>query len=107
MDLNIFQGSPQLQTKIGLLMFMITWLVNCPTVVSAFLSNPSNAPYLTSQVTVHDSDESELIVQGQIMTRTFLRVTCALRVTSSLCVTCLFYGLRSLCLPARSLRRVQ
>lgn len=60
----MLQGSPHLQTKLGLLMFLITWLANSPTVASAFLSNPSNISYLTSQVSSHDSDECELIVQG-------------------------------------------
>lgn len=61
----LLQGSPQLQTKLGLLMFMIGWLANCPSVVSAFLENPSNVSYLTSQVSTHDSDESELLAQGK------------------------------------------
>lgn len=61
---HYLQGTPHLQTKLGLLMFLITWLSNSPTVTSAFLSNPSNVSYLTSQVSSHDSDESELVVQG-------------------------------------------
>lgn len=58
------QGTPLTHTKLGLLMFLITWLSNSQTVTSAFLSNASNVSYLTATVSSQDNDEAELVVQG-------------------------------------------
>lgn len=54
----------EFQKRIALLMLLSTWLSNCPLAVSHFLNIPTNVPYLTSQVSLVEGDEQELLIQG-------------------------------------------
>lgn len=58
------KGGGPLQRRICLLMLFSTWLAHCPLAVSAFLSLPTNIPYLTSQVALMEGDDDERIGQG-------------------------------------------
>ncbi|KAH7983079.1 hypothetical protein HPB52_009116 [Rhipicephalus sanguineus] len=60
----ILQQGGKLQTRLGLLMLMSTWLANCTLAVTSFLNIPTNIPYLTSQVGLAEGDEHEDLVQG-------------------------------------------
>lgn len=59
----LLQGG-KVQTRIGLLMLLSTWLANCPLAVTHFLNVPTNVPYLISQVVLTEGDELEVLVQG-------------------------------------------
>uniref|UniRef100_A0A1E1XAS6 Putative er-golgi vesicle-tethering protein n=1 Tax=Amblyomma aureolatum TaxID=187763 RepID=A0A1E1XAS6_9ACAR len=61
---GILQQGGKLQTRLGLLMLMSTWLANCTLAVTSFLNIPTNIPYLTSQVGLAEGDEHEDLVQG-------------------------------------------
>jgi hypothetical protein len=39
-----------MQSKLGLLMLLSTWLAHCPQAVKQFLGIPTSIPYLTAQV---------------------------------------------------------
>ncbi|EEC02728.1 vesicle docking protein P115, putative [Ixodes scapularis] len=60
----ILQQGGKLQTRLGLLMLMSTWLANCTLAVTHFLNIPTNIPYLTSQVSLAEGDEHEDLVQS-------------------------------------------
>uniref|UniRef100_A0A2L2YBC6 Putative er-golgi vesicle-tethering protein n=1 Tax=Parasteatoda tepidariorum TaxID=114398 RepID=A0A2L2YBC6_PARTP len=60
----MLQQGGKLQTRLGLLMLMSTWLANCTVSVMQFLSIPTNIPFLTSQVNLTEGDEHEDLVQG-------------------------------------------
>ncbi|XP_035216666.1 general vesicular transport factor p115-like isoform X2 [Stegodyphus dumicola] len=60
----MLQQGAKLQTRLGLLMLMSTWLANCTIAVMRFLSIPTNIPFLTSQVNLAEGDEHEDLVQG-------------------------------------------
>ncbi|XP_054715999.1 general vesicular transport factor p115-like [Uloborus diversus] len=60
----MLQQGGKLQTRLGLLILMSTWLANCTVAVMQFLSVPTNIPFLTSQVNLAEGDEHEDIVQG-------------------------------------------
>jgi hypothetical protein len=45
----VFQGN-KMQSKLGLLMLLSTWLAHCPLAVKQFLTIPTSIPYLTAQV---------------------------------------------------------
>lgn len=60
----MLQQGGKLQTRLGLLMLMSTWLANCTIAVMQFLSVPTNIPFLTSQVNLAEGDEHEDLVQG-------------------------------------------
>lgn len=61
---NMLSQGAKLQTRVGLLMLLSTWLADCPIAVTHFLSNSANVPYLISQVSSSEGDELELIVHG-------------------------------------------
>ena len=46
---NMLQ-SPKLQTRIGILICLCTWIAGCPVAVETFLSESTNVAYLISQV---------------------------------------------------------
>ncbi|XP_071973146.1 general vesicular transport factor p115 isoform X2 [Engystomops pustulosus] len=53
----------KVQTRVGLLMLLCTWLTNCPIAVTHFLHNASNVPFLTAQISENLGEEEQL-VQG-------------------------------------------
>ncbi|XP_060552490.1 general vesicular transport factor p115-like isoform X2 [Ruditapes philippinarum] len=61
---NIVAQGGRVQTRLGILMLLATWMADCPTAVSHFLFNTANVPYLISQVSSSDGDENEQNVQG-------------------------------------------
>ncbi|KAL5018601.1 hypothetical protein ScPMuIL_004323 [Solemya velum] len=61
---NILAQGGKLQTRIGLLMLLCTWLAECPIAVTHFLVNTANVPYLISQVSSSEGDEQEMVIQG-------------------------------------------
>ncbi|XP_071951927.1 general vesicular transport factor p115-like isoform X2 [Antedon mediterranea] len=53
----------KVQTRLGLLMLLCSWLANCQLAVTHFLANSANVPFLMAQVAEH-VDEQEALVQG-------------------------------------------
>ncbi|KAL1789344.1 general vesicular transport factor p115 isoform X1 [Sigmodon hispidus] len=60
---NILSQGSKIQTRIGLLMLLCTWLSNCPIAVTHFLHNSANVPFLTGQI-AENLGEEEQLVQG-------------------------------------------
>ncbi|XP_069486680.1 general vesicular transport factor p115 isoform X2 [Ambystoma mexicanum] len=60
---NILSQGSKIQTRVGLLMLLCTWLSNCPIAVAHFLHNPRNVPFLTGQISENLGEEEQL-VQG-------------------------------------------
>ncbi|XP_061444836.1 general vesicular transport factor p115 isoform X2 [Rhineura floridana] len=60
---NILSQGSKVQTRVGLLMLLCTWLSNCPIAVTHFLHNPANVPFLTGQI-AENLGEEEHLVQG-------------------------------------------
>ncbi|XP_018099548.1 USO1 vesicle transport factor L homeolog isoform X3 [Xenopus laevis] len=60
---NILSQGSKVQTKVGLLMLLCTWLTNCPIAVTHFLHNAANVPFLTAQIS-ENLGEEEHLVQG-------------------------------------------
>ncbi|KAF7488902.1 General vesicular transport factor [Sarcoptes scabiei] len=61
---NLLQQGGNFQRRISLLMLLATWLADSSSAVSSFVSITTNVPYLTSQVSLIESDDVEYIVQG-------------------------------------------
>ena len=61
---NVLADNPQLevQSRIGLLIFLCTWLSECSVAVQQFLDSPSNIPFLTGQILQHHSSKQEQLV---------------------------------------------
>ncbi|XP_023809445.1 general vesicular transport factor p115-like [Oryzias latipes] len=59
---GFLQGS-KVQTRVGLLMLLCTWISNCPIAVTHFLHNQDNVPFLTAQIS-ENLGEDERLVQG-------------------------------------------
>ncbi|XP_053478184.1 general vesicular transport factor p115 isoform X2 [Ictalurus furcatus] len=53
----------KVQTRVGLLMLLCTWISNCPIAVTHFLHNQENVPFLTAQIS-ENLGEDENLVQG-------------------------------------------
>uniref|UniRef100_A0A1A8B2L1 General vesicular transport factor p115 n=1 Tax=Nothobranchius furzeri TaxID=105023 RepID=A0A1A8B2L1_NOTFU len=53
----------KVQTRVGLLMLLCTWISNCPIAVTHFLHNQDNVPFLTAQIS-ENLGEDERLVQG-------------------------------------------
>ncbi|XP_040002156.1 general vesicular transport factor p115 isoform X2 [Xiphias gladius] len=53
----------KVQTRVGLLMLLCTWISNCPIAVTHFLHNQENVPFLTAQIS-ENLGEDERLVQG-------------------------------------------
>ncbi|XP_048101395.1 general vesicular transport factor p115 isoform X6 [Alosa alosa] len=53
----------KVQTRVGLLMLLCTWISNCPIAVYHFLHNQENVPFLTAQIS-ENLGEDERLVQG-------------------------------------------
>uniref|UniRef100_A0A0B8RYS4 General vesicular transport factor p115 n=1 Tax=Philothamnus irregularis TaxID=1899461 RepID=A0A0B8RYS4_9SAUR len=60
---NILSQGSKMQTRVGLLMLLCTWLSNCPIAVTHFLHNSANIPFLTGQI-AENLGEEEQLVQG-------------------------------------------
>ncbi|XP_027244207.1 general vesicular transport factor p115 isoform X4 [Cricetulus griseus] len=60
---NILSQGSKIQTRVGLLMLLCTWLSSCPIAVTHFLHNSANVPFLTGQI-AENLGEEEQLVQG-------------------------------------------
>ncbi|XP_028929075.1 general vesicular transport factor p115 isoform X2 [Ornithorhynchus anatinus] len=60
---KIDRRGSKVQTRVGLLMLLCTWLSNCPIAVTHFLHNKANIPFLTGQI-AENLGEEEQLVQG-------------------------------------------
>uniref|UniRef100_A0A7M4EIW2 General vesicular transport factor p115 n=1 Tax=Crocodylus porosus TaxID=8502 RepID=A0A7M4EIW2_CROPO len=60
---KIDRRGSKVQTRVGLLMLLCTWLSSCPIAVTHFLHNPANIPFLTGQI-AENLGEEEHLVQG-------------------------------------------
>ncbi|KAL8165954.1 UNVERIFIED_CONTAM: hypothetical protein K2H54_057062 [Gekko kuhli] len=60
---KIDRRGSKVQTRVGLLILLCTWLSNCPIAVTHFLHNSANVPFLTGQIAENLSVE-EHVVQG-------------------------------------------
>ncbi|XP_070583044.1 general vesicular transport factor p115 isoform X1 [Erythrolamprus reginae] len=60
---KIDRRGSKVQTRVGLLMLLCTWLSNCPIAVTNFLHNSANIPFLTGQI-AENLGEEEQLVQG-------------------------------------------
>ncbi|XP_010001935.1 PREDICTED: general vesicular transport factor p115 [Chaetura pelagica] len=60
---KIDRRGSKVQTRVGLLMLLCTWLSNCSIAVTHFLHNPANIPFLTGQI-AENLGEEEQLVQG-------------------------------------------
>lgn len=54
----------KLQSKLGILMLLCTWLHDCPAAVKAFLNTPNTIAYLISQISANEHDDNEYLVQS-------------------------------------------
>lgn len=54
----------KIQSKIGLLMLLSTWLAHCPLAVKAFLSANGSIAFLIAQISANEHDETEFLLQG-------------------------------------------
>ncbi|XP_074546848.1 general vesicular transport factor p115 isoform X3 [Halichoeres trimaculatus] len=60
---KITRRGSKVQTRVGLLMLLCTWINNCPIAVTHFLHNQENVPFLTAQIS-ENLGEDERLVQG-------------------------------------------
>ncbi|KAM4809278.1 general vesicular transport factor p115 isoform 2-T2 [Rhinophrynus dorsalis] len=60
---KIDRRGSKVQTRVGLLMLLCTWLSSCPIAVTRFLHNAANVPFLTGQISENLGEEEQL-VQG-------------------------------------------
>uniref|UniRef100_A0A673WQN8 General vesicular transport factor p115 n=1 Tax=Salmo trutta TaxID=8032 RepID=A0A673WQN8_SALTR len=60
---KIDRRGSKVQTRVGLLMLLCTWISNCPIAVTHFLHNQENVPFLTGQIS-ENLGEDERLVQG-------------------------------------------
>lgn len=58
------QGNYKIQSKIGLLMLLSTWICHCKLAVAAFLTAPGSISFLIAQISANEHDENEYLVQG-------------------------------------------
>ncbi|GAB0092238.1 General vesicular transport factor p115 [Sergentomyia squamirostris] len=58
------QGNYRVQSKIGLLMLLCTWLSHCQQAVKGFLSSPNSVAFLIAQICANEHDENEYLIQG-------------------------------------------
>ncbi|KAJ8336009.1 hypothetical protein SKAU_G00393520 [Synaphobranchus kaupii] len=60
---NILSQGSKVQTRVGLLILLCTWISSCPIAVTHFLHNQENIPFLTGQIS-ENLGEDERLVQG-------------------------------------------
>lgn len=58
------QGQFKHQSKIGILMFLSTWLANSEAAVKSFLAISGTIGYLIAQIAANENDENEYLIQG-------------------------------------------
>lgn len=58
------QSKYRVQSKLGVLMLLATWLANCPLAVRAFVESPGTVGFLIAQIGANEHDDGELLVQG-------------------------------------------
>lgn len=58
------QSNYKLQSKLGILMLLSTWLYDCPIAVKAFLNTPNTIAYLIAQIGANEHDDNEYLVQS-------------------------------------------
>lgn len=58
------QGQFKHQSKIGILMFLGTWLANCEAAVKTFLTINGTIGFLIAQIAANENDENEYLIQG-------------------------------------------
>lgn len=61
---NFLQQGNKLQSKIGLLMLLATWMAHCPAAIKMFINVPGGMAYLIAQTSANEHDENEEVVQG-------------------------------------------
>ncbi|XP_049802866.1 general vesicular transport factor p115 [Schistocerca nitens] len=61
---SLLQQCGKVQSKLGILMLLSTWLAHCSLAVKQFVSIATSIPYLTAQVGSNEHDENEELVQG-------------------------------------------
>ena len=61
---NIAQMTSNIQSRIGYLMLICTWINNCPSAVSHLLRVDTMIPFLTGQIGSNEHDELERLGQG-------------------------------------------
>ncbi|CAH0395878.1 unnamed protein product [Bemisia tabaci] len=60
----LLQQSNKVQSKLGLLILLATWLSHCPPAIRHFLSIDTSISYLTTQAGATEHDDNEELVQG-------------------------------------------
>ena len=60
---SVSAQSSAVQTRLGLLMLVATWVTDCPPAVAHLLSDPSVLQYLTGQIGSNEHDETERLSQ--------------------------------------------
>ncbi|KAL9962850.1 hypothetical protein ACROYT_G031996 [Oculina patagonica] len=58
---NMLSQGGEIQTRVGLLLLLCSWLSNCSLAVAHFLHNSANIPYLMAQVEAHGEEADRLV----------------------------------------------
>lgn len=58
---NIVRQSTDLQSKMGLLILLCSWLTECPLAVSHFLNDSGSVPFLLSQISEHGNEQDHIL----------------------------------------------
>ncbi|KAF5270697.1 hypothetical protein FQA39_LY01435 [Lamprigera yunnana] len=61
---TFLQQTSKLQSKIGLLMLLATWMSHCTPAVAVFLNVPGAMAFLTAQTSATEYDNNEELLQG-------------------------------------------
>lgn len=61
---HILQQSSQIQTRLGILMLLSTWIHNCIPAATSLLAIPEVVPFLTGQIGSNEHDDLERLGQG-------------------------------------------
>jgi len=60
----MLQQGDKIQTRLGILTLLSTWLAECPGAVAQFLKLANSVAFLTAQVASNEHDEQEVLVQS-------------------------------------------
>lgn len=58
---NIVTQSVNLQSKMGLLILLCSWLTECPVAVSHFLNDSGSVPFLLGQIAEHGNEQDHIL----------------------------------------------